>query len=143
ELDQALAASDTRNARRLPFRGDIPELLLAADIACLVSEFEGLPVFLLEALQLGRPFVATDVGDIARVVRPSGAGRVAGPPGDLDALASALRELLDPAARHAAGAAAAAAAANFGVASCAARYGTVFRSAIASRHDSGAGAAAT
>ena len=130
QLDPALAASDTRNARRLPFRADVPELLLAADIACLVSEFEGLPVFLLEALQLGRPFVATEVGDIARVVRPSAAGRVAGAPGDLDALESALREMLDPELRRAAGAAAAAAAADFGVPACAARYGAVFRAAI-------------
>ena len=131
ELDQALATAATRNARRLPFRSDIPDLLLAADVACLVSEFEGLPVFLLEALQTGRPFVATDVGDIARVVRTGGAGRVAGEPGNLDALAAALREMLDPAIRRAAGEAAAASAGSFGVAACAARYGAVFSAAIA------------
>ncbi len=131
ELDRALAGATTRRARRLPFRDDIPELLLAADVGCLVSEFEGLPVFLLECLQAGRPFVATDVGDIARVLRPSGAGRVAGQPGDLDGLERALLELLDPALRRAAGAAASQAGEQFGVEACADRYAALFRTAMA------------
>lgn len=131
ELDRALAGATTRHARRLPFRDDIPELLLAADVGCLVSEFEGLPVFLLESLQAGRPFVATDVGDIARVLRPSGAGRLAGQPGDLDGLERALLELLDPAARRAAGAAASQAGEQFGVEACADRYAALFRTAMA------------
>jgi len=131
ELDRALAGAATRHARRLPFRDDIPELLLAADVGCLVSDFEGLPVFLLESLQAGRPFVATDVGDIARVLRPSGAGRVAGQPGDLDGLEHALLELLDPARRSAAGAAASRAGEQFGVEACADRYAALFHAAMA------------
>ncbi|MEO8275474.1 MAG: glycosyltransferase [Thermoanaerobaculia bacterium] len=132
ELDHALRAAGLSHARRLPFRADIPELLLAADLACLVSEFEGLPVFLLEALQAGRPFVSTDVGDIARALNPSGGGIVAGPPGDLDALERAIVAMLDPTTRSAAGAAAARAAGPFGVPACAEKYAAVFRAALAS-----------
>jgi glycosyltransferase involved in cell wall biosynthesis len=49
---------------------------------------------LLRALGAGVPVVAYDVGGIAEPVRRFEAGRVV-PPGDLDALAGAARELLD------------------------------------------------
>ena len=49
---------------------------------------------LLRALGAGVPVVAYDVGGIAEPVRRFEAGRVV-PPGDLDALADATRELLD------------------------------------------------
>jgi glycosyltransferase involved in cell wall biosynthesis len=51
---------------------------------------------LLQALGAGVPAVAYDVGGIAEPVRRFGAGRVV-PPGDVDALAAAARELLDDA----------------------------------------------
>jgi glycosyltransferase involved in cell wall biosynthesis len=49
---------------------------------------------LLQALGAGVPAVAYDVGGIAEPVRRFGAGRVV-PPGDVDALAAAVRDLLD------------------------------------------------
>src|SRR4029077_20491350 len=49
---------------------------------------------LLQALGAGVPAVAYDVGGIAEPVRRFGAGRVV-PPGDVDALAAAARELID------------------------------------------------
>jgi len=53
---------------------------------------------LLQALGAGVPAVAYDVGGIAEPIRTFGAGRAV-PPGDVDALADAIRELLgDPAA---------------------------------------------
>ncbi len=49
---------------------------------------------LLQALGAGVPAVAYDVGGIAEPVRQFGAGRVV-PPGDVDAFAAAIRDLLD------------------------------------------------
>jgi glycosyltransferase involved in cell wall biosynthesis len=49
---------------------------------------------LLQALGAGVPAVAYDVGGIAEPVERFGAGRVV-PPGDVEALADAIRELLD------------------------------------------------
>lgn len=49
---------------------------------------------LLQALGAGVPAIAYDVGGIAEPVRRFGAGRVVAP-GDVDALTSAIRELLD------------------------------------------------
>jgi len=96
ELDRAVASLPAGRIRRLPFRDDIPHLILAADVGCLVSEYEGLPVFMLECLQLGRPFLSTNVGDVGRVLEPAAAGLVAGPPGDLAGLERAARRLCDP-----------------------------------------------
>ncbi len=99
-VDRAIAQAETTQIRRLPFRTDIPELIAASDIGLLVSDFEGLPVFLLECLQLGRPFLGTDVGDLGRVIRETGAGLVVEEPGDIGALAEAVRKLADRTVRR-------------------------------------------
>jgi glycosyltransferase involved in cell wall biosynthesis len=91
--------------RLLGNRSDVPLLLAAADVCTLASDWEGLPIFVLEALAAGRPVVATDVDGLREVLRDGGGALV--PPRDPGALAQALRRLLtDDAARVAAGAAA-------------------------------------
>lgn len=45
----------------LGFRKDIPELLKISDVSILVSYQEGLPVFGLESIASGLPFIATDI----------------------------------------------------------------------------------
>jgi len=120
-VDAAIAGGGGR-VRRLPFRTDIPDLVVAADVGCLVSDYEGLPVFLLECLQAGRPFLGTDVGDLGRVLAATGAGLVVRRPGDLDGLEAAVRRLADPAVRAELAARALAAAGAFTVEACAERY---------------------
>ena len=60
------------------------------------TEGEGLPNALLEAMAHGVPVIATALPGIAELVGQG--GRVV-PPGEADALAGAIRELADPAAR--------------------------------------------
>lgn len=45
----------------LGFRKDIPELLKISDVSILVSYQEGLPVFGLESIASGLPFIVTDI----------------------------------------------------------------------------------
>ena len=127
QVDAAIAAAGDAPIRRLPFRTDIPRLIAAADAGCLVSEHEGLPVFLLECLQAGRPFLGTDAGEMAAVLTETGAGLVSGAPGDLDAIEAAMRRLHDPAHRAELAESAAAAGDRFDVESCAASYAEVLR----------------
>jgi glycosyltransferase involved in cell wall biosynthesis len=106
--DGSLRADLERRAealgRRVEFlgtRADVPDLLAAADVTVLTSDWEGLPLAVLESMAAGRPVVATDVGGVGGVLADGGGLLV--PPGDPAATAEALSTLLfDAAAREAA-----------------------------------------
>lgn len=81
----------------LGHREDVPDLLGAADVAVSAARWEGQPVWLQEALSVGLPVVATDVGGTRDVL--DGAG-VLVPGEDMDALVATVCRLLgDPEAR--------------------------------------------
>lgn len=91
-----------RLATRLPVRflgslphEDMPELLNAADLLVLPSEYEGMATVALEALACGIPVVATSVGGIAAVVTP---GRTGWLVGNLDEFVAAIAATLSKAA---------------------------------------------
>lgn len=71
---------------------DVQHLIAAFDIFALSSSEESCPNVIVEAMASGVPCVVTDVGDAALNVGVT--GRVV-PPRDSNALATALRELLD------------------------------------------------
>lgn len=80
--------------------GDMPEAISDLDVVALTSLNEGTPVALIEALACGIPVVATRVGGIPAVVKAGETGYLV-PPGDADALAEVLSDLLsDPSARR-------------------------------------------
>lgn len=85
------------HAHLVGLRDDVPRLLAAADVYVCSSHHEGLPLSLLEAMEAGLPVVATDVGDVRSVV-VDGTGVVV-PPRDPDAMAGALRQLLEDSGR--------------------------------------------
>jgi len=77
-------------------REDMPSVLQAAHIACLPSYREGLPKSLLEAAACGLPIVTTDAPGCREVVR-DGVNGLLVPVRDAEALAAALRKLIDDA----------------------------------------------
>lgn len=81
-------------------RADVGDLVAALDVFVLPSLHEGLPIALLEALSLGKPVVATNVGGMAEVVTSDEVG-VLVDPADVDALADALSSLLQDPERRA------------------------------------------
>jgi glycosyltransferase involved in cell wall biosynthesis len=100
--------------RVLGARTDVDWLLAAADVSVLATDWEGLPISVLEAMAAGVPVVASAVGGLADTL-PGAACLVA--PGSADALAAGLAGLLaDAGARTTFGAAGAALVADrFGV----------------------------
>lgn len=101
--------------RFLGFRSDAVRVLSGADIFCMASHQEGLPVAMMEALALGVPVVATDVGGIPELVT-NGREAALVAPYEPAALASALaRVLMDPVRRKTMGSAAIELSESFGL----------------------------
>jgi glycosyltransferase involved in cell wall biosynthesis len=82
--------------RATGFRPDGRRLMGAMDVYLITSEFEGLPVALLEAMTLGKPVVSTPVGGIPEVLEAGAAGLLA-PIGAIGELSSCVVRLLDDA----------------------------------------------
>lgn len=72
---------------------DVAPYLSAMDVFLSTSEFEGLPLALLEAMAAGRPVVATAVGGVGEVIRDAENGLLL-PFGDLDRATEAVSRLL-------------------------------------------------
>lgn len=84
-------------------RDDMPDVLASAHIVCLPSYREGLPRVLIEAAACGKPIITTDAPGCREIGRDGENGFLV-PPRDSQALATALRKLLeDPALRRAMG----------------------------------------
>ena len=91
EFSAAQAALGPR-LRLLGYREDVAALLAAADIFCLPSHFEGLPMSIIEAMLAGLPVVTTDIrGPREQVVE--GVTGFLVPPGAVPPLAAALCRL--------------------------------------------------
>lgn len=76
------------------FREDADSVTYQFDIFCLVSESEGLSSAILAAMAAGLPIVASRVGGNPELVE-SGVNGFLVPAGDAEALAAALRQLLE------------------------------------------------
>lgn len=87
----------------LGIRDDIPELLAEADIFVLPSDWEGVPLTVLEAMAAGKPVIATAVGGVPELVEDGVTGILV-PPRDARALAQEIIRLArDPDLRRAMG----------------------------------------
>jgi glycosyltransferase involved in cell wall biosynthesis len=97
--DAAVAAALRSQAERLHsplrllgHRDDVADLLTAADVAVLTSEWEARPLVLQEAMRAGVPVVATAVGGVPGLVGTAGA---LVPAGAVEDLRAALTRLVD------------------------------------------------
>jgi glycosyltransferase involved in cell wall biosynthesis len=96
-LDLEQRTVDLGIRERVHFPGwwrDVPAALSDIDVVALTSNNEGTPVALIEGLAAARPVVATDVGGVPSVVDHGQDGLLV-PKGDADAVARALRTLLE------------------------------------------------
>jgi len=105
-VDVALSLMKGEASGEIRFYGertDVPALLAACDVFTLVSNFEALPLSIIEAMRAGKPVVATDIGGISELVVPGETGILV-EPGDSDGLRRAFSELFDQRVRSQLGA---------------------------------------
>lgn len=90
-----------RHAAWAEFRGFLPNPRVSVmpdlDILCLMSQWEGLPMSIVEAMSVGLPVIATDVGGVREAVVQGETGLLV--PRTADALADAVAGLLAEPAR--------------------------------------------
>jgi glycosyltransferase involved in cell wall biosynthesis len=79
-------------------RPDVADLLAAADVGVLSSDFEGMPLAVLEYMAAGLPVVSTNVGGLPEIVSEGETGFLVGPR-DPAALAERIGRLLANPAR--------------------------------------------
>jgi glycosyltransferase involved in cell wall biosynthesis len=77
----------------LGMRGDLPRLLASMDVFALTSHMEANPISILEAMSVGLPVVATNVGSIHETVEDGVTGFLV-PPGDATLLTERVVSLL-------------------------------------------------
>ncbi len=76
------------------FRSDIKEILSAIDILVIPSLLEGFPMVTLEAMAMAKPIIATHIGGITEQIS-DGVEGVLVPPRDADALAKAIKKVIE------------------------------------------------
>lgn len=81
------------NLRRLPFYHPSRDIFALADVIVLPSEYEGMPMVVLEAQVMGKPVLVTDVGNNREIVE-LGCGVVVSAIGDVSVLDEGLKQAL-------------------------------------------------
>lgn len=104
--EESARAWAARHAEWAEYLGHVPDprrrVMPRLDVLCLMSQWEGLPMCILEAMSVGLPVVATDVGGVTEAVLNGETGIIV--PRTATALADALRGLhRDPERRRALG----------------------------------------
>jgi glycosyltransferase involved in cell wall biosynthesis len=91
--DSARVRGIDKRVHWLGFRSDVADFLAAADVFCLSSLWEAVPLAAQEAVQLGTPVVSTNVGGLSELISDEESGRLV-PKNDAAALARAIEVTL-------------------------------------------------
>jgi glycosyltransferase involved in cell wall biosynthesis len=94
QIDEQIRRANMPHLYRLPFFKPFVDILAVTDLVVIPSEYEGLPLVLLNAQAMGKPVVATDVGAIREVLEYTQGGVVIEHIGDVPAFERGVRALL-------------------------------------------------
>ena len=127
-LESLAAARGIRDSVRfLGTRSDIPEILAAADVFVMSSDWEGNPLAVIEAMAAGKVVVATAVGGTPELIESGSSGLLTNPGSRTELVAALLRVGRDPSLRHSIGDAARIRAKAYDIVEVAAGYHAYYR----------------
>lgn len=92
--DEEIARIGLQNMARLPFYQPSRDIFALSDVYVLPSEYEGMPMVLLEAQAMGKPVVVTDVGNNRDVLEITQGGVLVEKIGDIGALRQGILSML-------------------------------------------------
>jgi glycosyltransferase involved in cell wall biosynthesis len=90
-----LAPTRNQAIRTLGPRSDVSKLLQETHVFALISNFEALPISIIEAMSAGKAIVASDVGGVSELI-VSGVNGLLVPKNDVASIAAAFTSLRDP-----------------------------------------------
>jgi len=93
-VDGEIARTGLQNIVRLPFHKPSSEIFAMTDVYVLPSEYEGMPLVILEAQSMGIPVVVTDVGNNREVITITGGGVVIDSIGNVNGLRDGVLGML-------------------------------------------------
>ncbi|MFZ1754009.1 MAG: glycosyltransferase [Caldilineaceae bacterium] len=93
-VDGEIARTGLQNIIRLPFHKPSSEVFAVTDVYVLPSEYEGMPLVILEAQAMGIPVVVTDVGNNREVIEITGGGVVVDSVGNVAQLRDGVLSML-------------------------------------------------
>jgi glycosyltransferase involved in cell wall biosynthesis len=94
QIDLEIMRIGLTNISRRPFSVS-SDILVLSDVFVLPSEYEGMPLTILESLALGTPVVVTDVGNNKHVLDITQGGVIVNQIGDVNALRSGIVKMLN------------------------------------------------
>ncbi|MEM1964271.1 MAG: glycosyltransferase, partial [Candidatus Caldarchaeum sp.] len=94
-VDSEIQRIGLTNLRRLSFYQPSRDIFAISDLIVLPSEYEGMPLVILEAQAMGKPVVATDVGNNREVLSITGGGLIVPHIGNTRELRRAVKEALE------------------------------------------------
>jgi len=95
EVNRQINKIGLSNITRVPFYRPISDILAFSSVVVLPSDFEGMPMVIIEAQAMGVPVVVTDVGNNREVLQRTGGGEVISRIGDVAELMEGVRKMLD------------------------------------------------
>lgn len=90
-IEEANRLGISESVTFVPFRSDVADVLHAADIFCLPSLWEGLPIGLLEAMGMRKAVIATDVDGSREIVKNEENGLLIPPSNERELTAALLK----------------------------------------------------
>jgi glycosyltransferase involved in cell wall biosynthesis len=94
QVEAQAVRAGLKKFKHQPFYRPSRDVFAVSDVLVLTSEYEGMPMAVIEALASGVPVLATDVGNVKEILELTGGGVIVPGIGDIGGLCEGLRKLL-------------------------------------------------